>query len=414
MIPIIFNKDATVFTSHGIGDLIDCASCSIAQTTEGEYEGKLLYPYDGALAEYLVTDNIVVLKPNPYDNDQAFRIYGTEKSIDGTITCKLQHISYDLNNYISAVYSTGPSIRGTSDAVFYLKRLEVTQSPFTYVGRGGGTSYDVGKDDADYQRTDYTSCRDLLFNGENSIKQFFENDVVFDNYTVTLAKVAGVDRGVIIEYGVNLTDMRQEINLSNYHNAIFPYWFGKDPTKNAQYYEYSNVKGEFVFGPILYVHQNASYYVSRYDARHGSLVEVTKTLPAGERSKPIAINLTEYFTSLAKVRMPTRSEIEEIATTWAQLSSLGIPEINITLNYVDDGSDVRLNDAVTVVFTKLGIQVKAKVVKYTYDVLQERYTEIELGSARGLEAWQSLYGTQTTADSRFRPRMSPYVYGTWG
>jgi hypothetical protein len=43
---------------------------------------------------------------------------------------------------------------------------------------------------------------------------------------------------------------------------------------------------------------------------------------------------------------------------------------------------VKLGDIVTVKYPALGVSVKAKVIKTTYDVLNEKYTEIELGQAK--------------------------------
>ena len=60
----------------------------------------------------------------------------------------------------------------------------------------------------------------------------------------------------------------------------------------------------------------------------------------------------------------------------------GQPEINLTLSYATLGQDVRLYDAVTVRFVKMGIDVKSKVCSYTYDVLNERITEVEVGKTR--------------------------------
>lgn len=403
MIPILFDKNATEFSSHGLGDLMDCASCEVNQTEEGVFEGELLYPYSGVLFDLLIMDNIIVVKPNPYDKNQAFRIYGINKNIDGSVNVKFQHISYDLNYYASTIYPTGPTIRSTSAAVFKLKENEVVKSPFTYDGYHGGTSFHYGNSTSqNYIRSDYASVRDILLNGDNSIKNFFGNDVFFDNYTVTLREIAGQDRGVCINYGVNLTDLQQEENLSSYYNGIVPYWFGKDPRRPDGYY--TDLQGEFVVGPVLYAHPYETPYSEKY---------VSTVPPEGELSKLMALDLTEYFTSLAKVRPPTASELEEIGRSWVSHSTLGIPEINITLDYVDDGSDIRLNDAITVRFPKLNIRAKAKVVSYTYDVLQERYTEIELGTAKAQTAWKNLADEKRFARSAYYPRMSRYVYGTF-
>ena len=385
MYPIIFDKAATSFDNHGLGDLMDTLGCTVTQTADGEYEGELMYSKDGVLSEYLVTDNIVCLKPNPYDNIQAFRIYAVEKQINGQINCKLQHISYDLNYYVS--YVNNPSGSQPSYAGFALsltKQHEFIATNFTYTSQNAGRHWEGS---SWYMNPDPKTIREILL-GSDGISNFYVSDVIFDNYSIVLKEYGGADRGVIIEYGIDLVDLQQEENISSMYNGILPYWFGKDASKPSDYYEYQDVDGEYVYGSVTYA-------------------DVPHTTP-----KIMPVNLTDYFTSLAQVRKPTVSEVNEIATSWVKLSNLGYPNINITLEYINLGQDIRLYDIVTVHFLKLGIQQKAKVVSYTYDVMAERYTQIELGKARSSNMWANLQ-EETKPKSNLVPNDSRYVYGTW-
>ena len=63
-------------------------------------------------------------------------------------------------------------------------------------------------------------------------------------------------------------------------------------------------------------------------------------------------------------------------------NKVGEPVINLKISYAELGKDVRLHDAITVRFVKIGIDVKAKVISYRYDVLKERCIEIEVGSVK--------------------------------
>ena len=47
MIPILFNYDATDFSTHGIGDLMETTACESIVNAEGEYELELQYPVSG-------------------------------------------------------------------------------------------------------------------------------------------------------------------------------------------------------------------------------------------------------------------------------------------------------------------------------------------------------------------------------
>ena len=99
MIPILFEYNETDFTTHGLGDLVDCIECKARATDEGEYEMSFNYPANGELFSELQIGRIVLAKVNDYHKPQRFRIYGIESEINQTVTVNCQHISYDLASY---------------------------------------------------------------------------------------------------------------------------------------------------------------------------------------------------------------------------------------------------------------------------------------------------------------------------
>ena len=83
MIPILFEYNETSFSTHGIGDLVDCIECKTSQNNEGEYELSFTYPVSGELLKELTIGRLVYAKANPWQENQIFRIYGYEKAING-------------------------------------------------------------------------------------------------------------------------------------------------------------------------------------------------------------------------------------------------------------------------------------------------------------------------------------------
>ena len=71
-------------------------------------------------------------------------------------------------------------------------------------------------------------------------------------------------------------------------------------------------------------------------------------------------------------------------------NDVGIPAIDLTVSYAKLGQNVRLFDVITVRFVKLGIDTKAKVSSYTYDVLAETCKEIEVTNAKASSTWSGL------------------------
>lgn len=93
------------------------------------------------------------------------------------------------------------------------------------------------------------------------------------------------------------------------------------------------------------------------------------------------VDLTEYFQDSNDE--PTVAQINAKAAEWVDKEEIGQPEVSLTVSYASlEGKDIRLHDAVRVRFVQMGIDVKSKVTRYKYDVLNERCTEIDVGKTK--------------------------------
>lgn len=90
---------------------------------------------------------------------------------------------------------------------------------------------------------------------------------------------------------------------------------------------------------------------------------------------------------------PSEEELRDYTKQFIKENEIGVPEVSLDVNFINlfetPGykdvaalQTVNLCDTVTVVFPKLGISTKSKVNKTEYDVLRERYTEIEIGDSK--------------------------------
>ena len=75
MIPILFEKTETSFTSNGIGRMADAISCVIQEERNGLFELTMTYPMTGIHYKELEEDRILFAQPRPGASNQAFRIY---------------------------------------------------------------------------------------------------------------------------------------------------------------------------------------------------------------------------------------------------------------------------------------------------------------------------------------------------
>lgn len=351
MIPILFEYNATDFTTHGIGDLIDATACETEMNDEGEYELSLVYPISGPLINELTIGRIIYVKANPWQSNQQFRIYGYEKEIGGKLTVNAQHISYDLANLPAKKFKSSTSATcNTVLANLKTNMMDISglsKSKFTFYSNVSGTAQ---TQDGYYELDTPSSARAAILDGDDSIKGVFGGDLVLDNYSISLLATGGADRGVYIDYGVDLIDLNQEENISEMVTGVLPYFR----------YTQENTDDELVtYGSIQYA--SGTY-----------------------RSHKVSpLDLTEYFPNQAEHTSPTVAQLNSKAQQWiAAEPNFGEPEVNLTLNYAQLGQDVRLHDAVTVRFIKMGIDVKAKVTSYKYDVLNERPKEVQVGKTK--------------------------------
>lgn len=353
MIPILFEYNATSFTTHGIGDLVDCLECKVIQNAEGEFEMSFTYPRTGELMNELTIGRLIYAKANPWQDPQIFRIYGYEKEIAGIITVNCQHISYDLANIpVKTFKSAASATENTVLANMKSNCVAITGlniSKFTLYSNVSGTAQTTK---GYYELESPSNARSVILDGDDSIKGCFGGDLVFNNYSVQLLSTGGADRGVVIEYGVDLMDLQQEENISEMFTGVLPYFsYTQDNDDNTPMVTYGSVQ-----------------YSSKGTYRS---------------HKVMPLDLTSYFPNQAEHTAPSAAQLNAKAVEWMNKEDgFGEPEINLTLSYAMLQQDVRLHDEVTVKFPKMGLDMKAKVFSYTYDVLNERMEEVEVGKAK--------------------------------
>ena len=231
MTPTLFAADyldafepgqAVTFPDHGICDLTGILEGYCEQTADDGSEWEMVFKFYASedWANEIQYNRIVVVKANTYQRPQAFRIYSITKQTDTIVEVKAQHISYDLaNDPVKPFSSTSPSValqKLQSEAAFPTKFIFST---------------DVETDDS-FEFTEPKSMRKILLDGDDSIAGTYGGDLVIDNCDIQLLQVGGEDRGVSIEYGVDLVDITQEENITEMVTGIMPYF--KRNSSNSQ------------------------------------------------------------------------------------------------------------------------------------------------------------------------------------
>ena len=337
MKPVLYSSTETAFTSNGLGVLNDSVSAIVREERNGAYELTMEYPADGIHFSDISARCIILAKPNPTDSPQPFRIYRITKPIGGIVTIYAQHISYDRSGVAVSPFSANT----LAEAISAMQSHALpSNQPFTLttdMNKGTGLSI-----------TTPASFRAMMGGQENSLVDIYGGEYSYDKYSISLNANRGEDRGFTLRYGKNLTSFEQDENCAAVYSHIYPYW-----TDGTTTIEVNN--GEY-----------------------GKLVPTTGTeLPY---TKILPKDLSSYFEN-----QPTAADLLITAKTYASKAQLGVPKVSLTVSFAqleENGIDrVNLCDTVTVVFPKMGVNAKAKVVTAEYDVLLERYTTLEIGSS---------------------------------
>lgn len=356
MIPILYDPLETQFDSNGIGLLTDTISCIVEEERNGSFELTLQYPQEGRLADYIVEDAIIKAKPNDKDGDQLFRIYKSGKPIGGVNTYYAEHISYELN--MNPVCRPKISGKNAQEAIAQLLEEAVIENNYTAwsdITTRNSTQID-----------DVLSVRNILGGTEGSILDVWGGEYQFDNFTVKLHKSRGSDTGATIRYGKNLISAEQERNIGDVITAIFPYCYYTPEKEEGATEEPDPV---FVSLPEKFINTpNAGKYA---------------------RLKCAPMDFSDEFEDGVIV---SEEMLRKVAKAYTE-SGIDEPKISIkatfqNLKKTKDYENIQaletigICDTVTVMIEKLGIEVKAKIIKYSYDSIKERFDSVEIGEPK--------------------------------
>lgn len=342
MIPVLYKANETKFDSQGVGCLTDCITCYVHEKLNGVYELKFTYPITGVHFSDIKVGAIVDAIPSDGKAVQHFRIDTITKPIGGKVTVEATHISYQLSYVPVKPFDAV----GVLEALNGLKDHSLTSNPFS-------VWTDISNTATKYTQKEPASFRQRLGGVAGSILDCFGGEYEFDNYTVKLYAHRGTDRGVVIEYGKNLTDLEQEESIDKVITGIVPFWKASNGDKVVS-----------IETPI------ESEYASKYPFKR----TVVKDYSSNFEEEPTVEQLRAY----------TESYIKN--------NCVGVPQVSLDVSFValEDTEEykslsrerINLGDTVTVRFAELGVDAKAKVIEYKYDVLAERYDSLKIGSVR--------------------------------
>ena len=170
---------------------------------------------------------------------------------------------------------------------------------------------------------------------------------------------AGQNRGVTIRYQKNLLELSQEIGSAN-----------------------------------LYTHVRCFYKDTDGNVTNSSKISTGLSLDV---DRCLIVDVSDEFETT-----PTVSELDQRAIRYKNENNLTVPTNNITLDFVQSDelrNRVDLFDTVNVYYEALGItRAEVKCIRTKYDVIREKYIEVEFGDAKFDVSDTIVSTTKTLAD----------------
>ena len=345
----LFESTATSFQTNGLGGLSEAVKCEGVEEGNGSFELEMEYHIAGRRYSDLKLRRIIVAKPNPYSEPQPFRIYDISKPINGLVTIKAEHISYDMSGYPVSPFS----VSDVKAAISNTQSNAIVSHPFKL-------STDMSAS-GEFTILKPVSMRSLLGGSSESILESYGGDgeYEFNGFNVILHQNRGTNRGVTIRYGKNMTDLKQEESCSNVYTAVYPFWYSDE------------------WGMI-------------------ELPEKTlKTAGTYDYTRILPLDLSNEWENSYEWddQYPSEDEIRELAQNYVDKNNIGVPIVSLTVSFEQLSQTkeyemmalletVRLCDTVNVEFPLLGVSATSKCIKTTYNAITNKYISIELGESQ--------------------------------
>ena len=353
MIPILYESNETKFTSNGIGRLNDVISCVVTEEKNGSYELEMEYPITGRYFKDLLAGRFILVTPSYMTETQPFEIYKISKPLDGISTIYARHISYRLSLVPVVQFWTD----GDAAQAFAMLGVQAGEPhPFNLY-----TNVTAKPAPCRFEEKEPASMRKML----GDICDYYGGEYEWNRYNVRLLSSRGSNKGVSIRYGKNLTDLKQEENIENTYTGMMPYWRG-------------TIDGEDVV-----VNTNPRVIqIKNYDKY------------PYHRTKPV--DITSYVTlNEDQTTGPTPEQMTAAVHNYiiAHGDEYGSLEVNLTVSFqslheteeyknIAPLEHVNLCDTITVIFSELGVNSTAQIIETEWNVLEERYNSIQIGSAK--------------------------------
>lgn len=322
--------------------------------------------------------------------NQYFRIYEVNKKLDG-VDVSARHITYDLLYNMTGYYEwQEESCIGVAHGLLnnmYNRPVEFEDIPFhIYTNVSNRNTY------FDYRQKNII---DALLDPEEGVCKRFNVGLVRDNYNLYLLNDPGLNRGMVIEYGNNMTGVEFKTSDDGIVTRVVPIGetkeggqlFLRDLIDNNKHWDYEHI-GDYVVD---------SSHIGDYPVIHIKELKVDNA-KVGEKEEgggTVTVEVARERMRTAAEKQFTDDKVDEMKVEMTvEFARLGETEEYKQFERLDN---CFLFDYVRIKNPKLDIDTTAQIVQITWDCLagrNGRMTEIKIGAVGdtlsnvGITTWQ--------------------------
>lgn len=350
IIPYLYSSYADLKSGGGSYQLPDMVSMSVIEERNGAFDLEMQYLYEGENAAQIVCEAFIMAVPQRGQSEEPFRIYEVTTPIDGIITVKAHHISYDLDGAVLQ-----PFIKYSLSTVLTEVNSQLTSLGFDFqlVNNGITTPISSSQFSISYPQ----SAASVLGQGLHSLVAVYEAelsykwDSVNKREKITLNAARGSVSTATVAYGFNLLSLDSKVNSEAVYSDIYPY--------------------------AKFTEDNVTTLVTLTE-------ETLATGATTSRNRVLLVDLSGEFQSV-----PTENELRTAANAYIasinwnaqETCSFDFVPLQNTTEYSGntDEQAISLCDTILVDASIIGVQRTAKVVRTVYNQLDDKYDSMTVG-----------------------------------
>lgn len=208
--PLLYKEENSATGEKSLlGGLTDALSLLVTEEINGEYEILLRYPCNGVWSDHISNSTLIECVTTPeLTSTDLFRPYSIDSTINGQLTIRAKHISYDLSKVIIPRRGSSFAVRGI---VNYITRDGAGRDAFVGAHPFEITTTMENDESVLITIPNAMSIRHLMMGAPSNIVSVFGGEWEFDNYNAILHSERGVNRGAIVQYAVNMSSFNSSL-----------------------------------------------------------------------------------------------------------------------------------------------------------------------------------------------------------